>query len=133
MSWTRLRLELARGPDHPDGSNRIGYELTLPLARDARIETELFRALPELCTVHRFREDSDDRTGSLKHHRGDHWAFAYAGPDAFEEELPRFGQHRLRIGDYISVLDAQGSDHAYRIVAAMPAPGLAHARLGASS
>ena len=133
MSWTRLRLELARGPDHPDGSHRIGYELTLPLDTDGKLAVPVFRELPELCSVHRFREDSDDRTGTLKHHRGDHWVFAFGGPEGLEENLPRFGQHRFRIGDYVSVLDERGHDHAYRIVSAVPAPGLAHTRMGASS
>jgi len=132
MSWTRLRLELARGPERPEGSHRIGYELTLPLASDGHMAIEVFRELPELCTVHRFGEDSEERVGALKHHRGDHWAFTYAGPGAFEENLPRFGQHRLRVGDYVSVLDAHGRDHAYRIVSAVPAPGLTHVTMGAS-
>jgi hypothetical protein len=133
MSWTRLRLELARGPDHPEGSHRIAYELTLPLDTWSRLAAGVFRELPELCTVHRYREDSDDRVGALRHHRGDHWVFAYGGPDPLEENLPRFGQHRFRTGDYVSVLDEQGRDHAYRIVSAMPAPGLAHQRMGALS
>ena len=133
MSWTRLRLELARSPERPEGSHRIAYELTLPLATDGRISVEGFRELPELCTVHRYREDSDDRVGTLRHHRGDHWVFAYGAPDAQEENLPRLGQHSFKVGDYVSVLDAHGRDHAYRIVSSMPAPGLAHAQMGASS
>lgn len=133
MSWTRIRLELARGPDHPEGSHRIGYELTLPLETDGRLAVSVFRELPELCTVHRYREDSDDRVGTLKHHRGDHWAFAYGSPDALEEDLLHFGQHRFRTGDYMSVQDQHGHDHAYRIVSSVPAPGLARAHMGASS
>jgi hypothetical protein len=133
MSWTRIRLELARGPHHPEGSHRIGYELTLPLETNGRLAVSVFRELPELCTIHRQREDSDERVGTLKHHRGDHWVFAYGAPNALEENLPRFGQHRFQVGDYISVLDDHGHDHTYRIVSSVPAPGLAHARMGASS
>jgi hypothetical protein len=133
MSWTRIRLELARGPDHPEGSHRIAYELTLPLTTEGRMSVDLFRQLPELCTVHRYREDSDDRVGTLRHHRGDHWVFAYGPPAAFEENLPRLGRHSFGVGDYVSVLDEHGRDHAYRIVSSMPAPGLAHTKMGVVS
>ena len=130
MSWTRIHIELARGPDHPEGSHRVAYELTLPIDGEGRFDQKRFHATPELCTVHRYREDSDDRVGTLRHHRGDHWVFAYGAPGPLEEDLPRFGQHRFRIGDYLSVLDAKGQDHAFRIVDAMPAPGLTHTAMG---
>jgi len=38
--------------------------------------------------------------------------------------------YRLRTGDYISVLEEHGRDHAHRIVSAVPAPALAHPRMG---
>ena len=133
MSWTRLRLELARGPDHPEGSHRIAYELTLPIDEEGRFAKDSFHRTPEFCTVHRYREDSDDRVATLRHRRSDHWVFAYGAPDPLDEDLPRFGQHRFRIGDYVSVLDGAGHDHAYRVVSTMPAPGLSHSAMGAHS
>ena len=30
-SFRRIRLELAREPDHPEGSREIGYDFTAPL------------------------------------------------------------------------------------------------------
>ena len=37
MSFNKIRLELARDHDFPDGSRERGYEFTAPLAEDGRI------------------------------------------------------------------------------------------------
>ena len=36
----KIRLELARDHDHPEGSNRIGYEFGAPLDAAGRIDAE---------------------------------------------------------------------------------------------
>ena len=124
MSWTRLRLELARSHRHPEGSHRIGYEMTLPLDSARRLDQELFARTPELCTVHCFREDSDDRVGALHRNRGK-FSIVYGAPDPLEEQVPHFAEHRFAVGDYISVTDPQGGQHTHRVVSSVPAPQLA--------
>ena len=37
MSLSKIRLELARDHDFPDGSRERGYEFTAPLGEDSRI------------------------------------------------------------------------------------------------
>ena len=36
MSLSKIRLELARDPDFPEGSREHGYEFTAPLGADGR-------------------------------------------------------------------------------------------------
>jgi len=37
MSFNKIRLELARDHDFPDGSRERGYEFTAPLGKEGRI------------------------------------------------------------------------------------------------
>jgi hypothetical protein len=54
VTLMRIRLELARSHDFPDGSTRCGYTFTLPLGKDGRLDRDTFARNPEICTVHRF-------------------------------------------------------------------------------
>ena len=125
MGWTRLRLELARSHRHPDGSHRIAYEMTFPLDQNGRLDLVAFGDARELCTVHWFREDSDDRVGALHRRPGGNFVFAYGEPDPLEEQLPHLAEHRFMVGDYVSVTDPSGGQHTFRVVSSVPAPGLA--------
>ena len=51
MTWMRIRLEVARSRDFPEGSTRHGYEMVLPLMPDGRIDERALKAAPELATV----------------------------------------------------------------------------------
>src|SRR4051812_18321014 len=125
MAWTRIRLELARSHRHPEGSSHVGYELTLPLDDAGRFLPDIFHQAPELCTVHRFLDAGEDRTGSLRHRRGGHWVFAYGGDAPLDEVVPRLAQHRFAVGEYIAVLGGDEREHTYRVVSAAAAPQLA--------
>jgi hypothetical protein len=116
VGWTRLRLELARSRLHPEGSHRIAYDLTLPLDANGRLDRVAFRDTPEPCTVHCFREDSDDRVGALHRRPGGYFVFAYGEPVPLEEKLPHFAEHRFAVGDYVSVSDPFGGEHTFRVV-----------------
>jgi len=126
--WTRVRLELARSHEFPDGSTRHGYLLVLPLDKNLRIDDELYRSAPELASVHRFWEGEGDAVGRLVRRGPSGWAFAYHADRADDEPVPHLSEHDFRIGDYLAVREANGREHVLRIVSLMPVPGLAHAR-----
>lgn len=124
MTWMRIRLELGRSNEFPEGSNRHGYEFILPVARGGKIDRDAYRKTPELCTVHRFWEGEDDRTGTIRHASHDRWLFTFYDGNLEEEVIPHLATHVFREGEYVTVRDLEGAEHAFRIVLAEPAPGL---------
>jgi len=59
----RVRLELARSREFPDGITRHGYEVTMPLDEGGRIDRATWEKTPEVCTVRRFWKGDDDLAG----------------------------------------------------------------------
>jgi hypothetical protein len=127
MTWTRIRVELARGRDFPSGSTRHGYEMVLPLLDDSRIDEKTLKATPEPATVHRFWEGEGDATGQIRHQHG-RWLITYEPGGPEDEPLHRFGEHKFRLGEYVSVREGAHAEHAFKVVAVRPAPGLATQR-----
>lgn len=124
MTWMRVRLELARDRDFPEGSHRHGYEFVLPLDNAGQLDRAHYRKTPELCTVHRFWEGSDDLTGTLHHTSRGQWMFSYHLGEMEDEPIPHFAEHKFREGEYIAVREPDGSEHTFRIALVAPAPGL---------
>ncbi len=122
----RLRAELARDPDHPEGSNRHAYEFILPLDAEGRLDRALYERAPELCTVRRFWEDGDDSEGEIVHRGDDRWVFSYVTGEEDDEPIAGFAERVFREGEYLSVRQASGAEQTLRIVLVEPAPGLAH-------
>lgn len=127
MTWMRVRIELARSPGYPDGSNRHGYEFILPLDANGRIDLKSYERAPQLCTVHRFWEGGDDSVGEIQH-EGDRWFFSYDPGEDDDEPILRFAERVFREGELLSVREPGGAEHPFRIVLVEPAPGIAHTR-----
>src|SRR3546814_9571358 len=64
MSWTTIRLELARTPAFPNGSAARSYVLRLPLGSGGLIDEREYRIHPELATARRFWPNEPDRHGT---------------------------------------------------------------------
>jgi hypothetical protein len=126
LTLRRVRIELARSAEFPDGSNRHGYEFILPLHDDGSFDEDAWRKAPELCTVHRFWEGEGDEIGQLIRAEGG-WAFSYVPGDDDDEPIHRFADHQFREGEYISIREPDGETRTFRIVLVGPAPGLAEA------
>ena len=105
MPLSKIRLELARCKDHPEGSHEIGYEFAAPLKDDGHIDAEAWLKHRDHCRVVRFRPGEEDDVGHLVHKRGGSWAFHYdIHSDAEDDEAGyRFGDHVFRNGEYVSV------------------------------
>lgn len=101
----KIRLELARCKDYPDGAHDIGYEFAAPLTGEGRIDANAWQTEKAHCRVVRFRRGEDDDVGHLIRRPGGSWAFHYDihsdGED--DESGYRFADHAFKVGEYVSV------------------------------
>lgn len=107
MSLRKIRLELARDHDFPEGSREHGYEFVAPLDADNKLDPEEWKANRERCRVKRFWGDDDTELGHLIRKPGGHWAFHYdlrGNPDD-DDSGYRFGDERFQLGEYVSIRD----------------------------
>ena len=116
----KIRLELARSKDFPDGSATRGYEFVAPLDPIGHIDPSLWQKYREHCRVVRFWGDKEE-TGRLLHKPGgaEHarWIFDYdSSAEADDEPGYRFGAHSFRQGEYVSVRDVNDEMHTFRVV-----------------
>ena len=124
-SFKRIRLNLARSKEFPQGSARHGYEFVAPLDGTGHIDVALWRANRDHCRVRRFWEGEDDEIGFLVHKPGgpEHgrWIFDYNPDRADDDESGyRFGAHAFRPGEYVSIADEDGEMHTFKVAAVEP-------------
>lgn len=121
MALRRIRLELGRDAEHPEGSAAHGYVFVAPLTDDGRLDLDGWRESRADCTVRRFWAGEDDEHGHLVHHRGDDWAFRYVGMSEDDEEpIFRFGRHRFAVGEYLSITEHDGVQRTFRVAEVVP-------------
>jgi hypothetical protein len=103
--FSKIRLELARTSDFPEGNRNIGYEFSAPLDSAGRIDVAEFHKLKDRCRVRRFRPNEEDDIGHLVRKPGGSWAFHYDihSDEEDDEAGYRFGNHSFRSGEYVSV------------------------------
>jgi len=122
----RIRLNLARSKEFPQGSPRHGYEFVAPLDANDHIDPELWGKYREHCRVRRFWAGEEDEIGRLVHKPGgpEHgrWIFDYEDIAGDEDESGyRFGSHAFRMGDYVSIRDENGELHTFQVASVEPA------------
>jgi hypothetical protein len=102
---SKIRLELARGPEFPEGSHSIGYEFAAPLDAKGHIDPVDFHKQKDHCRVRRFRPNEEDDIGHLIRKPGGSWAFHYDihSDEEDDESGYRFGNHIFKTGEYVSV------------------------------
>ena len=117
----RIRLNLARSKEFPNGSERHGYEFVAPLDASGHIDVELWRKNREHCGVRRFWQGEADEVGRLVHKPGgaEHarWIFDYDETAEDDDEAGyRFGTHAFRPGEYVSIRDDDDELHTFIVV-----------------
>jgi hypothetical protein len=118
-SFKRIRLELARSRDFPNGSSRHGYEFVAPLDTKSHIDPLQWRDHRDHCRVRRFW-GSDEELGRVVHKPGgpEHarWVFDYGGAAEHDDEAGyRFGVHAFQPGEYVSIREKDGEMHTFRV------------------
>ncbi|MEJ1157661.1 hypothetical protein [Prosthecomicrobium sp. N25] len=117
IALKKIRLNLARTREHPNGSARHGYEFLAPLDGSGHIDAEAWRKAREHCRVRRFWGDEDEDIGHLVHRPGGSWAFHYdVAGDEDDEAGYRFGSHAFNPGEYVSIRDEDGELNTFQVV-----------------
>ena len=125
-SFKRIRLNLARSKEFPQGSTRHGYEFVAPLDDNSHIDVEQWKKHKEHCCVRRFWEGQDDEIGQLVHRPGgpEHgrWVFDYNPKRADDDESGyRFGAHAFKQGEYVTIRNVDGEAHTYQVASVQAA------------
>lgn len=120
-SLKRIRLNLARSKEHPEGSSACGYELVAPLDPLGRIDPEAWKHARARCTVRRFWRGEAEKIGKLDRRAGGMggatWVFDYDDTRRDDDEAGyRFGAHAFVPGEYVTLRDQQDS-HTFRVAA----------------
>ncbi len=127
MTLKRIRLELARNKDFPNGSAEHGYEFRAPLLADGHINLDQWERQAQLCTVHHFWGTQLDERGQLIRTANGKWAFSYVVGDDDDEPIFRFDSHVFAVGEYVTITEHDGEDRVFKIVAIddLPSPSAA--------
>jgi hypothetical protein len=118
LALKKIRLELARDPDFPEGSNEHGYEFVAPVNAEDRLDPDEWKAHRGECRATRFWGDEDREQGHLVRKPGGHWAFHYDlhGDVDDDESGYRFGDHRFALGEYVSIREQDDALRTFRVV-----------------
>ena len=118
MSLSKIRLELARDPDFPEGSGERGYEFTAPLGADGRISETEWKTARDRCRARRFWNGKPDEVGHLIRKPGGSWAFHYdlLGDPDDDEAGYRFGDHKFTTGEYVSIKEHDDVLRTFKVV-----------------
>lgn len=114
----RVRLELARDSEFPNGSRERGYDFIAPIDANGHIDAPAWKKLRERCRVRRFWGDDGDEVGHIIRKPGGTWAFHYDihGDPAHDETGFRFDQHTLSPGEYVSIREHDGVLRTFFVV-----------------
>jgi hypothetical protein len=126
MTLSIVRLELARDPQHPDGSSQHGYEFIAPLQSDGHIDAEEWRRHRGKCRVQRFWPGEPEEHGHLLHRPGGSWAFHYDVKGDPDEDEPgfKFDSHVFQEGEYVSLREQDGEMRTFRVASVKAALGV---------
>jgi hypothetical protein len=119
LHLTCIKLILSRNPDagFPEGDSGYGYLIVAPLNHDGLIDIDKWRENRARCTVIRFAPDAESRADGWLSHRNGKWRIHYdesdEGPD---EAFDHLSNHRLWIGDYVTITSPIGRELVYQIV-----------------
>ncbi|MFN4011787.1 hypothetical protein [Pannonibacter sp.] len=117
LGLKKIRLNLARTKDHPNGSARHGYEFTAPLDETGHIDAAAWKKARAHCRVRRFWGSEEEEIGHLVHRPGGSWAFHYDIEGEDDDEAGyRFGTHAFEPGEYVSIRDEDGEMHTFQVV-----------------
>lgn len=122
----RIRLNLARSKEFPQGSARHGYEFVAPLDDSGHIDPKLWQQHREHCRVRRFWGNEPEEIGRLVHKPGgpehSRWVFDYDDTAEEDDEAGyRFAAHPFVPGEYVSIRDEDGEMHTFQVVTVQPA------------
>jgi hypothetical protein len=121
----RIRLELARTKEYPDGNAGCGYEFVAPLDRGGHLDADAWPKVRASCTVRRFWVGADDERGHLVRARNHAWVFSYASGEDDDEPIFKFDRHLMKVGEYVTITEHDGVARPFRVAAVTAASAAA--------
>jgi len=117
----RVRMELARDKDHPEGSRNIGYDFVAPIDDQGHILEKAFHDLKKRCRVRRFASHEAEELGHLVRKPGGAWAFHYDihGDPSHDETGYRLQTHKFIPGEYVSMREQDGQLKTFRVISVL--------------
>lgn len=120
MALKRIRIELARDHQFPEGSRERGYDFIAPLDDNGHLIAEEWKKNRDRCRVRRFWPGEKDEIGRLVHRRGGSWAFDYDPTETSDDEAGfKLDKHRLVPGEYVSFAEHDGKSRTFRVMSVL--------------
>ena len=117
-----IRLNLARSPGHPEGSDQHYYRFTAPLTDDGHLDPDAWKKVRDKCRVVRVWGEDEEDIGHLIHRPGGSWGFTYdIEGDEGDEAGFKLGNHRFDIGEYVSIRDEDGKEQTFWVASVLDA------------
>lgn len=118
MALKKIRLELARTKEFPNGSRAHGYEIVAPLNGEGHLDADEWRHQREHCRVRRFWGPEDEELGHLVHRPGGSWVFHYDidGDASSDDAGYRFSAERFVPGEYVSIREQDDQMRTFRVI-----------------
>jgi hypothetical protein len=121
MGRVSVLLALAAGPGLPEGSPDHRFELTLVLDAAGRPDAAAWRADPDPWPARRMAPDGSAVEGDVRHDPDHGWSVRLIGAAGETEDAPEarfdFGAGPVRPGEHVTVIEPDGTEFAYRVVA----------------
>lgn len=115
MTWKTIRLELARTAKYPNGSTAHAYVFRVPLDDMGYIEPQELQKAEKRPEVRRFWHGEPDQKGVVIATKNG-WAFSYRVGDDDDETIFRLKDHPIKIGEYITITETDGSELPFKVV-----------------
>lgn len=120
MTLSRVRMVLARNDEFPEGSAAHGYDLVVPLDASGKLDPAAWKNHTKDCVVRRFWANEDDQKGLLRH-AGKSWFIDYdVSREGDEEPFFKLERHEVKVGEYLTVIEADGEPHTFKITSVEP-------------
>ncbi|MEP7209350.1 MAG: hypothetical protein ABI740_00815 [Alphaproteobacteria bacterium] len=116
MPLTMIILRRIRNPDEPYGDRSQGLILTAPIDSQGRLDAAEWAENPSSCTVVRFRSGATQEPEGLLTQVEGHWKICYGGMgEGGDAPVYWLDDHRLAVGDYLTLHESSGGDCTYRV------------------
>jgi hypothetical protein len=121
----RIRLELARTREYPEGHAGCGYEFVAPVDRNGHLDADAWPKVRERCTVRRFWVGADDEHGLLVRTKSHRWVFSYRPGEDDDEPIFKLDRHVMKAGEYVTITEHDGVARPFRVAEVAPASAAA--------
>lgn len=121
MTMMKIRLELGRTAEYPNGNENHAYEFVAPIDPEGHIDAEARKKERQSCVVRHFQNGNLIKAGHLSR-VGRSWRFDYdRHTHGDDEPFYKLDQHTMRPGLYVSIMEHDGIQRPFKITSVIPA------------